>query len=106
MLFGDGRQQCDVPGGAFTGAAHPRRNRTLCERQVAVRDDQPRVELHLRTETGALRACPVGRIERKVARLDVSEAEATMDAGELLGEDDSFFGAADELDDRHAARDS
>ncbi len=65
--------------------ARPRQDRALVERERRVRHHEVRVDLHLRAEPGAARACAVRRVERERARLELRHREPAVQAGELLG---------------------
>ncbi len=67
------------------GARRPGQDRPLVERQRRVRDDQLRVDLHLRAEPRAARAGPVRGVEREHPRLELRHRRPAVQAHEALG---------------------
>ena len=57
----------------------------LAQGLAAIGDDQVGFNLQLGAQAGTGGASAVGAVEREGARLDLGEADATMDAGEMLG---------------------
>ena len=66
--------------------AGPRRDRTLAQGQVVVRDDETGVDLVACAEAIAALACAVGRVEREIPGCELVERESAVCAGEVLRE--------------------
>ncbi len=66
--------------------AHPGANGSFGQGQVAVGDDQFRVEFHLGPQARAGRTGAMGAVEREGTRLDVRQGHPTVDAGKVLRE--------------------
>ncbi len=81
---------------AGRAAERPRDERAVVERERRIRDDEIRVDLLLRAESGAARAGAVRRVEREDARLQLRERDAVVGAGEVLREEQRF--AVDDVD--------
>ena len=75
----------------------PRNQCALLDRERRVRDEQVRVDLELRAETGAPRTRPVRRVEGEDARLELGERDAVVGAGEVLREGERL--AVEHVDD-------
>ena len=67
-------------------ADRPRDQRAVPDRHGRVRDDEVRVDLELRAQAGAARACAVRRVEREDPRLELGQRDAVLRAGEVLAE--------------------
>ena len=65
---------------------HPRLERALGDRERRVRNDQLGVDDPLETQSVALRAAAVRRVEREDPRLELRHGVPTVQAGEALGE--------------------
>ena len=63
-----------------------RREDSLGKRQRIVGHDEFQVKLHVAAEAAARRACAVGAVEREHARRDLGQADAAVDAREVLAE--------------------
>ncbi len=88
-------------------AVRPGVDRALVERLVLVRDDQLGVDLHARTDTGALGAGAEGRVEGEGARLQFLEGEVVVRAVQVLRVHPLALGVVrgevDEVEHDHAA---
>ena len=63
----------------------PGRERALRDRKVVIRDDHVGIDLELRPEARAARACAVRRVEAEDARRHLGQRHAMLGARELLG---------------------
>src|SRR5690606_20757948 len=75
------------PAGFFEIPA-VRVNRAVGEALVRAGDDAAWIERQLEAQTLTSRACAAWRIERERARLGLRDAAVTIDAGEMLAEQD------------------
>ena len=65
-------------------ADRPRHERAVIDRERRVGHEQVGIDLLLRAEAGAARACAVRRVEREDPRLQLGQRDAVLGAGEVL----------------------
>ena len=69
------------------GTAPPRRDRTLADGKIFIRNDFRRIHHQFRPDPVAHRACSVRTVERKIARLQFREGYAAFFTAEMLADD-------------------
>ena len=70
----------------ISSAPFLRRGDRVDPRLALIRDQKLRIYFHTRTQTVATRARPVRRIKRKIARLDLRDADPAIDARVIFTE--------------------